>query len=79
MCLAVPVKIVELGEHSMARGTMQDVEVEFSVELLDNPAVGMYAIVHAGVAIELLDEEEAKKTIALIEEAVGNGSVQRLS
>lgn len=75
MCLAVPVKIIEIDDQYMARGSMQGVEVRFSTELLDNPEPGMYAIVHAGVAIELLDEKEAQITIALIEEALGSGSV----
>jgi hydrogenase expression/formation protein HypC len=75
MCLAVPIKIIEIDNRGMARGVMQGVEVAFSVELLENPAVGMYAIVHAGFAIELLDEDEARKTIALIEEALGRGPV----
>jgi len=78
MCLAVPIQILEIDKNGMARGVLQGVEVAFSTELLDNPAAGMYAIVHAGVAIELLDEAEARKTIACIEEALGSGPVQKL-
>ncbi len=75
MCLAVPIQINRLDENNMARGVLQGVAVEFSVELLTDPAVGDYAIVHAGVAIELLNEQEARETISLIEEALGNGPV----
>ena len=31
-------------------------------------AVGQYVIVHAGFGISILDEEEAKKTLALFDE-----------
>ncbi len=43
MCLAVPIKITEIDEKSMARGNLQGVDVEFSVELLTDPEVGKYA------------------------------------
>ena len=74
MCLAVPIKITEIGKNNMAHGDLQGVDIEFSVELITNPEIGKYAIVHAGVAIELLDEKEALETISLIEEVLGSGS-----
>ncbi len=73
MCLAIPIKITELKENSMALGDCQGVIVEFSVVLLDNPKIGEYAIVHAGVAIETLHENEALETIALIREVADSG------
>ena len=33
---------------------------------------GQYVLVHAGVALQVLDEEEARETIAMIEEAMGH-------
>ncbi|MFC1584115.1 HypC/HybG/HupF family hydrogenase formation chaperone [Fibrobacterota bacterium] len=74
MCLAVPVKIKELKDDNMAVGGLQAVEIEFSVQLLEDPRVGEYVMVHAGVAIERLDEEDALKTIALIKEAAAGGT-----
>ena len=73
MCLAVPIRINEINNAAMAKGTLQGVDVEFSVELLTDPEVGKYAVVHAGVAIELLNEKEALESISLIEEALGSG------
>ena len=68
MCLAVPIKIVELKADHMAVGEHQGVLLEFSTQLLENPQAGQYAIVHAGVAIELLDENEAQATLDLFRE-----------
>ena len=39
--------------------------------LLAEPRVGDYVLVHAGFAIQKVDEEEALKTLALLEEAFG--------
>ena len=40
---------------------------EIGLLLLENANVGDYVIVHAGYAIQKLDEEEALKTISLFE------------
>ena len=40
---------------------------EIGLLLVENANVGDYVIVHAGYAIQKLDEEEAQKTIALLE------------
>jgi hydrogenase expression/formation protein HypC len=40
---------------------------EIGLLLLDNVNIGDYVIVHAGYAIQKLDEKEAQKTIALLE------------
>ena len=63
MCLAVPIKVVELLEGQMALGEQLGVQVEFSTALLDEAKVGSYVLVHTGIAIETLDEEEALETL----------------
>jgi hydrogenase expression/formation protein HypC len=65
MCLAVPVKVVELLEGQMAIGEQLGVQVEFSTALLDEAKVGSYVLVHTGIAIEMLNEAEANETIAV--------------
>ncbi len=66
MCLAVPMKIIKIkGVTGIAElGNMQR---EIGLLLVDNVKVGDYMIVHAGYAIQKLDEEEALKTISLLE------------
>jgi hydrogenase expression/formation protein HypC len=54
-------------------GTKGVVEVsgvrkEVNLMLIDNPKIDEYVLIHAGFAIEKLDEEEAKETMELIQE-----------
>ena len=66
MCLAIPGKVIEKnGAH--AKIDFGGVLREANVSLVD-PKVGDYVIVHAGFAISLLDEEDAKETLKLWEE-----------
>ena len=66
MCLAVPGKLVGIsGEDPLQRtgkvsfgGVLKDV----SLACLPEAQVGDYVIVHVGMAISLLNEEEANET-----------------
>jgi hydrogenase expression/formation protein HypC len=49
---------------------LSGVRREVSMQLIDGGAVGDYVIVHAGFAIEKLDEAEALETLSLIEAMV---------
>jgi hydrogenase expression/formation protein HypC len=68
MCLAIPAKVLEIQGDSASvdfgNGTIKNV----SVALLEKVRVGQYVIVHAGFAIQVMDEREAKKTIDLWQE-----------
>ncbi len=64
MCLAVPIKVVELLEGQMAVGEQLGVQVEFSTALLDKVTVGDHVLVHTGIAIETLSEAEANETLS---------------
>jgi len=68
MCLAVPMKIVE-SDGFMATAEMSGVRREVDLTLLPEAGVGDYVIVHAGFAISVLDEEEARQTLELLAEA----------
>jgi hydrogenase expression/formation protein HypC len=67
MCLAIPMEIVAI-ENEMATCAIDGISVNASVALVPHAKIGDWAIVHAGFAIELLDEEEALKTIELFNE-----------
>lgn len=72
MCLAVPARITEIdGKRAVV--DMAGVVREASVMMLPQATVGDYVIVHAGFAIEKLDEAEALRTIELFKqmEALG--------
>ena len=64
MCLAIPAKVVDL-KGNMARVDFgEGVLRETDVTLVDVD-VGNYVLIHAGYAIQVLSEEEAKETLRL--------------
>lgn len=68
MCLALPVRVVEVGVGPAGDWAIVDlagVKKEISLALLDNVRVGDYVILHVGYALSKLDPEEAEKTLAL--------------
>ncbi len=71
MCLAIPVKVVDLREGDLAMIDVGGVRKEISLALVDGIAPGDYVILHVGYAIQKLDAEEAKKTLALFAELGG--------
>jgi hydrogenase expression/formation protein HypC len=68
MCLAVPAKVLSVAPDGAARAEFGGVEREISVALLDDVRVGDYVIVHVGCAISKIDENEARRTLALFGE-----------
>ena len=72
MCLAIPVKVVEMRDGDQAMVDVGGVRKEISLALVDGIAVGDYVILHVGYAIQKLDPEEAEKTLALFAE-LGEG------
>ena len=70
MCLAVPAKVLEIT-GSLARVAVNGVEREASLMLLPEAKQGDYVLVHAGFAMQLVDEKEAEETYALLAEMRG--------
>ncbi len=68
MCLAIPVKVVEVGADDTAIVDLGGVRKEISLALLADVQVGDYVILHVGYALSKLDPEEAEKTLALFAE-----------
>jgi hydrogenase expression/formation protein HypC len=67
MCLAIPMQLIEVrGDRGVAE--TGGVRREVGLQLLDDAAVGEYVLVHAGFAIQKVDEEEARKTLELFRE-----------
>lgn len=71
MCVAVPAKIISL-ENNMAEVEMAGVQRTIGLDLLPQAKIGDYVLVHAGFAIQLVDEEEALKTLELFREIMDN-------
>jgi hydrogenase expression/formation protein HypC len=65
MCLSVPAKIVEL-QNNMAKIEVGGLVREACMDLCPEAAVGDYVLIHAGFAIQKLDEKEALETLDLL-------------
>jgi len=70
MCLGIPMEVVELSNDS-AVVELSNTRTVVSTALLEEVKVGDYVLVHAGFAIQVLDEGEALETLSLIREIVG--------
>jgi hydrogenase expression/formation protein HypC len=67
MCLAIPMQLTEIsGDRGVAEAG--GVRREVWLQLLDGLKIGDYVLVHAGFAIQKVDEEEARKTLDLFRE-----------
>ncbi len=67
MCLSIPGKVVSISDE-IAIVSVGGSEVTAGLQLLDNVKVGDYVLVHSGFALQLISEEEAAQTLALIRE-----------
>jgi hydrogenase expression/formation protein HypC len=64
MCLAIPGKIIEINDDgTSALVDFDGLQQNVIVALLMNPQVGNYVVVHAGYAIEQMNEKEALEAI----------------
>jgi hydrogenase expression/formation protein HypC len=71
MCLGIPGKIIEVYETSgllMGKIDFGGVVKEACLAYVPEAHVGDYTIVHVGFALNVIDEEEAQKTLELLSE-----------
>jgi hydrogenase expression/formation protein HypC len=72
MCLAIPGRIESVnGVDLLNRTAVVDfdgVKTQVSLAFLPEARVGQYVLVHAGVAINTVDEEEAARVFDLLKE-----------
>lgn len=69
MCLAVPMRIEDV-RGQWARAVAAETAVPVNLSLIEDPKEGDYVLVHAGFAIQRLDEDEARKTLDILD-AIG--------
>lgn len=80
MCIAVPSKVLKI-EGKIAETELGGVVRRVSIEMVPDVKVGDYVMVHAGVAISIVDKKEAEAQRRLWDElmevlndaAEGNG------
>ena len=68
MCLAVPMQITEIKDGGMARVEAMGATRDIAIDLTPDAQVGDYVLVHAGFAIEIVDEQYAAETLELIQQ-----------
>ena len=67
MCLAIPARIASI-DGIMGVIDLEGVRREVSLILCPDAEVGQYALVHAGFAISVIDEEQARLGLETFEE-----------
>ncbi len=73
MCLAIPARVVELLPDNMARVSLDGVLKETSLAFVEDVSIGDYVVLHVGYALAKIDEDEAQRTLALLQEAASLG------
>ncbi len=71
MCLGIPGKITEIYEKDglqMGKIDFGGVVRETCLAYIPDAQIGDYTIVHVGFALNIIDEAEAKETLALLDE-----------
>ena len=68
MCLAIPAKITNLTGDDLADVDILGVKRTISLDLTPQAQVNDHVLVHAGFAIEVVDEQYAQETIDLIKQ-----------
>jgi hydrogenase expression/formation protein HypC len=68
MCLAIPSKIIEINDQ-MGVIDVAGVQREASLLLIEEPQVGDWVIVHAGFAIQKIDDATAQESLRYLREA----------
>ncbi len=72
MCLGVPMQVKTI-ENDLATCEIDGVQREASLMMIDDVQIGDYVLIHAGFAIEKIDEEEAQLTLKALREALDMG------
>ena len=79
MCLAVPGKITEIYEQNgmlMGKIDFGGVVREACLAYVPEAKIGDYTLIHVGFALNLIDEQEAKETLDLLEEIANQDEVE---
>lgn len=59
MCLAIPGKVKKIFDDNTAEIEIGGIIKRASLELIPQVSVGDYVLLHAGFAIEVIDQEKA--------------------
>jgi len=80
MCLAVPGKILSIDNETesifqIGKVSFGGITKKVNLSLVPEAQIGDHVLVHVGVAVSVIDEEEAKKTMDFLQ---GTGDLDEL-
>jgi hydrogenase expression/formation protein HypC len=80
MCLAIPGKILEIKKNDesvflIGKVTFSGVIKNINLSLVPEAKIGDHVLVHVGVAVSIIDELEAEKTLNFLQ---GTGDLDEL-
>ena len=72
MCLAIPGKILEIEDQIediflVGKVSFSGVTKKVNLSLVPEAKVGDHVLVHVGVAVNVIDEQEAEKTLKFLQ------------
>ncbi len=66
MCLAIPARIASIDDNRMATVDILGVSRVVSLDLVPEAVVDDWVLVHAGFALQVIEEEYAVETLELL-------------
>lgn len=66
MCIAIPGEIIEINSYT-AKVSIMGAETTVNIQLIDNPVIGDFVLIHAGCAIEKVDKDYSDSYYQMIE------------
>jgi hydrogenase expression/formation protein HypC len=66
MCLAIPARVTTIDEGRMATVDIMGVSRKVSLDLVPEANEGDFVLVHAGFALQVVDEEFANETLEML-------------
>ncbi len=74
MCIAIPAKIIEIDDaRGVAKASIAGNTLDVNIRLV-SAKIGDYVLVHAGCAVEVLEQDSAEEILSLFEEIEELGS-----
>ncbi|KRR02250.1 hydrogenase assembly protein HupF [Bradyrhizobium jicamae] len=73
MCLSIPAEVTRILPDDTAIASIDGVDKEISIALIEDLTVGDYVLIHVGYAITKIDPTEARRTLELLQELSGEG------
>lgn len=80
MCLAIPGKLIGIEENTdtvfkVGKVSFDGITKRINLSLVPEAQVGDHLLVHVGVAVSVVDEEEAQRTLKFLQ---GTGDLDEL-